>query len=157
LPDKNAAFSSGAFFCPIMPYKFTDAHTSADIGLIATGETLSRMFIDAALGMTSIMTELEYLDDTVELSFELEADSIESLFYKWLSELIYYKDVERFFLKKGEIDWSNNNLRLSAVLSGDRINAEKHVLKVDIKAVTLYKLRVEKIGDIWHGEVIFDL
>jgi SHS2 domain-containing protein len=140
-----------------MPFEFTDTHTCADIGLIATGETLSQLFIDAALGMTSIMVDLDDLGISQNLAFDLEADNIEELFYKWLSELIYYKDVDYFLLKEGQINWSDNNFRLSAVLLGDRINPKKHVLKTDIKAVTLYKLRVEKIDYIWRGEVVFDL
>jgi SHS2 domain-containing protein len=141
-----------------MPYQLTDLHSCADVGLIATGRDLEELFADTAAGMTAIMVDGEGLDDRRKLSFELEEENLDDLFYKWLSELIYYKDAEEFLLKRCVLQITENHkIRLKAELFGDTIDPERHVLKIDVKAVTYYRFRIEKVRDQWQGEVVFDL
>ena len=72
-----------------MPYKITDAHTCADVGLAVSGETLEQIFADAASGLMEIMVDPGGVEEKRKLAFEIEEDSLEELFYSWLSELIY--------------------------------------------------------------------
>lgn len=152
-------FLSGVFFIFInMPYKITDAHTCADVGLIVSGNDLTQLFSDAADGLMKIMVEPDGLEERRNLIFEIEEDNLEDLFYCWLSELIYYKDAKDFLLKGCQLEITGNEkFKLKAVLSGDNIDPKRHILKIDVKAVTYYRFRIEKIDDIWHGEVVFDL
>ncbi len=141
-----------------MPYQLTDLHSCADVGLVATGRDLEELFTDAAIGLTAIMVDGEGLDDRRRLSFELEEENLDDLFYKWLSELIYYKDAEEFLLKRCVLQVAaNHKIRLKAELFGDTIDPGRHVLKIDVKAVTYYRFRIEKVRDQWQGEVVFDL
>lgn len=142
-----------------MPYELSDKHTSADIGLIATGRDLVELFTDAALGMTSIMVDIKGLEETRQISVELKAESLSELFFAWLSELIYIKDAEKFLLKKCRfnLDESNTSPVLKAELFGDTIDGRRQILKTDVKAVTFYKYSIEKVGNVWRGEVVFDL
>lgn len=140
-----------------MPFELTDAHTSADIGLIATGRDLVELFSDAALGLTSIMVSMDGLTLDRERLVEIAGDDLENLFRRWLSEIIYIKDAERFLLRRCEIKLDDNAFSIKGRLFGDTIDPSRHLLKIDVKAVTYYKFRVEKVGDIWRGEVVFDL
>jgi len=117
-----------------------------------------QFFSDAAAGLMKIMVEPDGLEENQGLSFEIEEDSLEDLFYSWLSELIYYKDAKNFLLKRCKLEITDNEkFRLKAVLFGDNIDSKRQILKIDVKAVTYYRFRIEKIDDIWHGEVVFDL
>lgn len=110
------------------------------------------------MGLTEIMVDLDGLEERKEISFELEDENLEGLFFNWLSEIIYYKDAECFLIKQCNVEISGDrNNRLKATLSGDIIDPERHALKADVKALTYYKYRIEKIGDNWQGEVVFDL
>ncbi|MEW5924445.1 MAG: archease [Candidatus Zixiibacteriota bacterium] len=141
-----------------MPYKFTDVYTTADVGMVVTGQTLNELFIDAARGMTEIIVDPDGLDDRREVRIELEADNLDDLFFIWLSEIIYHKDADSFLVKKGDIDFDfGDRIRLRAKLQGDTIDKSRHTLKTDVKAVTLYRLKVEQINDHWQGEAVFDL
>ena len=141
-----------------MPYKFTDQYSTADAGIIVTGRNIEELFADAAIGMTEIVVDLDGLEDRQEKRVELEAADVEQLFFDWLSEIIYLKDAERFLLKECRMEITfEKRIRLQAVLNGDIIDQDRHKLKVDVKAVTLYRLRVEKTNDHWQGEAVFDL
>jgi SHS2 domain-containing protein len=60
-----------------MPYKISDAYTSADVGLIASGETLEQLFADSAAGLMEIMVEPEGLRESRNLALEIEGNSLD--------------------------------------------------------------------------------
>jgi SHS2 domain-containing protein len=141
-----------------MPYKISDAYTSADVGLIASGETLEQLFADSAAGLMEIMVEPEGLRESRNLALEIEGNSLDELYYSWLSELIYIKDANDFLMKNCRLEIRKNaKYRLTAKLAGDSIDPKRQVLKVDVKGVTYYHFRIEEKENIWQGEVVFDL
>ncbi len=141
-----------------MPFELTDLHTSADIGLIATGKNLIELFNDAAIGLTSIMVDIDGLTENRERPVSLRGENLEDLFFQWLSEIIFIKDAECFLMKRSEIDFEEEGCAaLRGILFGDSIDPKRHILKTDVKAVTFYKFRIEKAGEIWKAEVVFDL
>jgi len=140
-----------------MPYELTDKDTSADVGLIVTGQNLIELFTDAALGMTSIMVDIDGLKGERERPIDMTGETLEDLLYRWLSEIIYIKDAERFLLRSCRIELDEGKSVLKGKLFGDTIDPARQVLKIDVKAVTFYKFKIEKVGDLWRGEVVFDL
>lgn len=135
-------------------YEIID-HT-ADIGLRAKGEDLKQLFINAALGMFNIMADLKNVQNKKTLEINLEAPNIEELFLSWLSELLYHYNSKRIVCREFVIRELEQN-KISALAKGQILDAKKHNLKTEIKAVTFHELKVEKIDDIWQGEVIFDV
>ena len=88
----------------------------------------------------------------------VKGENFEDLFFQWLSEIIFIKDAERFLMKRAEINFEKEGqAALQGRLFGDSIDPKRHILKTDVKAVTFYKFRVEKMGEIWKAEVVFDL
>jgi SHS2 domain-containing protein len=141
-----------------MPYELSDAHSTADVGLIATGGSPEELFADAAYGLMEIMVEPDGLEQSREITFELEEDDLKALFFAWLSEVIYYKDAESFLVKKCNLEIAENDkIRLTARLYGDEIDPQRHVLKTDVKAVTYYRYKFDKTDDQWLAEVVLDL
>jgi SHS2 domain-containing protein len=141
-----------------MPYELSDKHTTGDAGITASGKTLGELFEHSAYGLMEIMVDPAGLNDSNELRISLEDDDIEQLYYSWLSDLIYYKDTDGFLAKKCDVKiFQNNKYKLEAVLYGDKINPARHLLKIDVKGVTLYRFKIEKTGNLWKSEVVFDL
>ena len=68
-------------------------HT-ADVGLIAYGETLAEAFANAAYGMFSIIAELDAVQEVESHPVEISGDDIESLLFEWLNRLLYFFDVD---------------------------------------------------------------
>lgn len=142
-----------------MGYSITDKSSCSDIGLTVEGDTVEELFCQSAYGIADITAEPGAIREDIELKIELEEKTVEDLYYSWLSELIYYKDAD-FFLPKRceiEIELTGETCRLGARLKGDRMDRTRHELKLDIKGVTFYNFRIEKIDGRWSGEVVFDL
>lgn len=140
-----------------MPYKHSDKYTGADIGLTATGCDLQELFADSGLGMTEIMTDLRKLEENRHIEIELNSDNLSDLYFDWLSEIIYLKDAKLFLLKRTEFYILDESGILKAKLFGDTIDTTRHILKVDVKAVTYYQFRIEKDDNGWISEVVLDL
>ena len=141
-----------------MPYKHTDSNTTSDIGLIVTGKDLPQLLADAAIGLIAVIAEPSELVEKDEFEIDLAEDTIEDLYFSWLSEIIYLKDARNFLVCRCEIEVDvSEPFRVTGKVIGDIIDKTRHTLKVDVKAVTYYKLRVEKINDNWEAEVVLDL
>ena len=141
-----------------MPYSYIDIDTGADVSMKATGASLVELFSDSAIGLTNIMVDPDKLKENRQIPVEIKADSLSDLYFDWLSEIIYIKDVESFLIKKIKIDKLDNKTGIiRATLIGDSIDPRRQVLKIDVKAVTYYKFRIEKTDGQWVGEVVFDI
>jgi SHS2 domain-containing protein len=141
-----------------MPYKHTDSNTCSDIGLIATGADLSQLMADAAIGLIAVTAEPDELVEKQAIDIILTADNLEDLFYSWLSEIIYFKDARNFLTCRCDIEVSTAPpYELTGQIYGDIVDRSRHTLKVDVKAVTYYRLRIEKKNDHWEAEAVLDL
>ena len=136
-----------------MKYKFFD-HT-ADVAFEAYGKTLNEVFENAALAVFETMVDLKTVDSKHKKVIRLEAENEERLFLDFLEELVFLKDFKYMVFNKFEVNINNN--RLDAVIYGEKINPSKHDLRVDVKAVTMHKFKLEKIKAGYKAFVILDI
>ena len=130
-------------------------HT-ADVGLrIRTGD-LNTLFAEAARAMFSVMAgDLEAVRPTEEVRIELAADDLEALLRNWLGELLYTFHVRKLVFSDFTVSVSEGGLQGTA--RGEPMDAVRHELDVEIKAVTWHGLKVERTADGWLAEVIVDI
>jgi SHS2 domain-containing protein len=141
-----------------MTYYLSDKHTTGDAGLSVEAETVEMLFEDSAYGLMDIIAEPEKIEDRQEEMIELEADDLEQLYFAWLSELIYIKDADDFLVKRCRVEIvKRGKYNLKAQLGGEKIDRKRHILKIDVKAVTFYNFRIEEKDNRWQSEVVFDL
>lgn len=136
------------------PFEIID-HT-ADIGIIAYGTDMKHVFANAALGLFSLMADLDDLKETVHREIQLSAEDIEVLLVEWLNELIYIFDVEHIIFNRFEID-KLSNTEIKATCFGEKIKPGHHRLKREIKAATYHMLRITKENSHYKVQVIFDI
>ena len=130
-------------------------HT-ADIGIIAYGANIKEVFTNAAVGLSSLMAELDDIKEDVQNNLELSAEDEEILLVEWLNELIYILDVEHIIFKRFEIDEISGN-QIKARCFGEKIKPGQHKLKREIKAATYHMLRISKGSSGYEVQVIFDI
>ncbi|MFH1245143.1 MAG: archease [Candidatus Omnitrophota bacterium] len=135
-------------------YELID-HT-ADIGLRAKGKDLKELFSNAAYGMFEILADLKNVRTEKSLTIEIKAPNIEELFLSWLRELLYQYAAKEILLKKFTIN-KLDNTSISALVFGEKADPKRHHLKAEIKAATFHQLEVRKVGNMWEGQVIFDV
>jgi SHS2 domain-containing protein len=128
-------------------------HT-ADIGLIAYGETLAEAFANAAYGLFSIIAELDAVRERESRRVEIAEDDLEALLFEWLNNLIYLFDVEMLLFRRFDI-MELDGRRLRATCYGERYDPSRHHLKTGVKSATYHMLEVDKEKN--QVQVIFDV
>lgn len=129
---------------------------SGDVGLKSYGKSLKEAFLNAALGMTSLITDLDAIEEKKTITVSVESHSRDGLLVAWLNELIFHFDTYGFIGKKVDIEQFSGN-KITATITGEEFDPGRHEGKLLIKAATYHNLRVEKAGNLWEIEVIFDI
>ncbi|MDP3261319.1 MAG: archease [Thermodesulfovibrionales bacterium] len=133
---------------------------SGDVGIRAFGKSIEEVFKNSAIGMYSLITDLEGVKADKNISISVESNSLEGLLVSWLNELIFHFDAYNFIGKGIDIQSLTPNTQspsLKAIISGEGFDTERHERKLLIKAATYHRLKVEKTRDIWEADIIFDI
>ena len=151
--------------------RFKVLDISGDVGIKAFGKSIDEAFINAAIGMYSLITNLHSIKEKKTINVSVGSPSLDGLLVSWLNELIFHFDAYGFIGKKTEItefaptltsvrvnsDLPPQSFILKASISGEDFDTKRHESKLLIKAATYHKLRIEKIDDMWEIDVIFDI
>lgn len=143
-----------------MPYRYLEDLTVADAAFEAEGKTLSELFTAAALATTNVMVRnIEKVGSRVERNVALDAEDAETLLYKFLQEIIYYKDAQLLLFGRYDVsvEQANGQYTVKAKFSGEELDMKKHDLIVDVKAVTMHKFEVKQTEKGWKATVILDI
>ncbi len=143
-----------------MPYRSLDDIATADAAFEASGDTLETMFAAAADALLGVMAENpEDIDTAQTVPVECGADSLDMLLFRFLGEMVYLKDARRLLLRavRVRIRDEHGGYALEAEMRGEEIHPERHRMIVDVKAVTLHRLKVEERNGIWTATVVVDV
>ncbi len=146
--------------------RFEVLDISGDAGIRAFGSTPEELFVNAALAMSSLVIDPDTVKSREKIEISLRHSSLEGLVVSWLNELVFWFDAYGFmageiavtaFRFPGEAPVDTREYSLTALLSGERFDPERHAGKLLIKAATYHRLKVEQAGGQWSAEVIFDI
>ncbi len=129
---------------------------SGDVGLRVQGRSLEELFINSALGLYSLITDLSGVEPTEPVDVKVNRESLDGLFVGWLNELIFRFDTYGFIGKEVRIKSINEN-SVEAGIRGEEFDPERHERGLLVKAATYHNLRIEKKNDIWTAEVVLDI
>lgn len=134
------------------PYRYID-HT-ADLGIEVWGTGLDELFanIGRAIFETQIMGKIRA---EKERFIDLQSDSLDDLFIDWCRELLYYFSVQGFIPREYRISIKDTSLH--AVLSGDKFDANRHRVKLEIKNPTYHNFSIEKKKKKYYARIILDV
>ena len=136
--------------------RFTVLDISGDVGLTAFGGSLQEAFVNAAIGMYTLMTGLDAVAAAKTIDVSIENQSSDGLLVSWLNELIFHFDAYGFVGKKIDIKEFSGK-RISARIAGEEFDPVRHEGRLLIKAATYHQLRIEKKEGRWEISVIFDI
>ena len=138
-----------------MDKDFDIVNHTADVSIIAYGADISQVFANAAKALSSLITELDDVEEILYRDINLTAPDQESLLVEWLNELIYLFDAECIIFKRFDIT-ELNNTRLKARSYGEKVDSSKHRLKIGVKAATYHMLKIDKDNGC-KAQVLFDI
>jgi SHS2 domain-containing protein len=135
---------------------FTILEHPADIGIEAWGATLGEAFENAARGLTALILDPSSVEPRETRQLELDGVDAEHLLIRWLSEILYLYDGERFVVSQFVVH-SLSPSHLRAVLRGEPFLPEKHPTRTDVKAVTYHQLQVDEGKESSRVRVFLDI
>jgi SHS2 domain-containing protein len=143
-----------------MPYEFVDELTVADIAFRAWGHDVEETFVAAADAVMNAMVEdLEAIQPQDTRILNVEHEALDLLLFNFLQELVYYKDAEQLLLRVQQLSIADNRqpYTLQATAVGERIDPNRHHMRVDVKAVTLHHFALTQTEGGWRATVILDI
>jgi len=143
-----------------MPFRFVDELSTADVAFEAWGATLEELFISAAAALLATMTAVpEQVMRREERTFRMEHEELDLLLLLFLQELIFCKDARRLLLHADRVQLVERDglFHLEALVNGEQVDANRHCLLVDVKAVTLHRLQLQFENGIWKAVVVLDV
>ena len=127
-------------------FEFVD-HTG-DLGVRVFGESLPRLFEQAAEALTFILTDPETIRIKETRKLLLEAKTDEELLITWLNEFVYLFDTEGLLFKAFEV-LSVHDHHLEALAQGEIYMEGRHPIKTAVKAATYHQLKIEHHQGVW--------
>lgn len=138
----------------MIKYEFIN-HT-ADIGIKVRGKTLRELFANAGYAMFDILTEIKKVSPRENINIKVPGGQIEDILADWLRELLLKFNIDGWVLAGFDVSKVDKS-GLEAIVSGEKMDPLKHKLKTEIKAVTYHNLKIQKEGNLWEAQIIFDV
>lgn len=142
-----------------MPYEFIEHE--ADVGIRAWGKTLHEAFSEGAKALFDIMVDISKVERRESVEIECEAHDIPTLFVEWLNELLTQADLKGMAFcdfKISEICPVDDNVHmLKATAFGEKLDRERHAIKVEAKAATYYGLKYEIKSGNHYLQCVIDI
>jgi SHS2 domain-containing protein len=133
-------------------YRYEEIEHTADRALRVAAADLPALFVGAARGMYSLMTDLDGLVATVWHQVQLEDWDRESLLVGWLNELLFLTENEGLCFVESRIE-SLTDTMLVGWAGGVRVTPTR----ASVKAATFHDLALVHDGEEWSTVVTFDV
>ena len=136
---------------------YREIEHTADVGIALDAPDLRAAFERSAAAMFDMICDLDSFGDTWRSAVSVDSrdGDLENLLVRWLTELLHVHVTERVLLGAFSIrDMSSSHIAADVV--GERLDPERHAVKLEIKAVTYHDLVIRETGGCWTVSVIFD-
>lgn len=131
----------------------------SDMGVRGIGSTVEEAFCEAARAMFSLMADLERIEPKEAVPFEVEAESLEDLFVRFLAELLFLRDTKGLLFGRFSLRITKERERYRAMgeAFGERFDPAKHGRGIDVKAATYNWVQVEERDGTWIAQGVVDV
>ena len=128
----------------------------ADVGIRGYGATRAVAFEQAALAMAALVVDPGSVAASETVVLDCEAPDDELLLVDWLNSLIYEMATRRLCFRSFSVRLQDHRLHGRAF--GERIDAAKHELGVELKGATYTDLRVARgPAGLWVAQCVIDV
>ncbi len=131
-------------------------HT-ADAGMWVYGRDRTELFAHAAWALFDMISDAETIRPQQCMTIAIdEALDWEDLWIRWLGELLYLYDTERFLCCSASLT-ALSPTGLTAEVQGEYFDPTRHPIDTELKAVTYHQVTVEPCDTGWRARAIFDV
>lgn len=128
----------------------------ADIGIRGYGATPAEAFVQCALALTAVITDLAQVAPRVPVAFACAAPALDALLLDWLDALLLEMDRKKMLFSRFEIQILDGHL--AATAWGEVVEPDRHQPVVEVKAATYHALAVRQGADgVWLAQCVVDV
>jgi len=136
-------------------YEFLD-HT-ADVQIHSWGDNLRELFENSALAMMAYITDVKKVEIVQKESITVCGDDLQSLFYKFLDEVLYLFNAEPYLISKRVRILEFSDFSVRAECYGEPFSMEKHEQGTEIKAITYSSMEIIENAERCDAFFIVDI
>jgi len=133
---------------------FSEREHTADVLMHVCGATRKELFEEAARALFSVMFP-SCSEGEATIHFTLTDEEGEQMLHEFLSEILFYAEVECVALWRAEVTFTSTGL--SAELFGEPYQREKHAGGTEVKGVSLSGMNITRTDEGWCTLVLFDV
>ncbi len=129
---------------------------TSDLAIKVSGKTQAELFANSAFALFDLMTDIEKVQVRDHLPLEVEGVDRDDLMVNWMRELLYLFQGSGYLLKEFQLHEVKEDL-VRGQVGGEKFDPDRHEIQRDIRSVVYHQSRMEKTGDHWTAQVIFEL
>ena len=135
-------------------YRITTHQNELAVRIV--GNSQADLFANSGFALFDVLSDIDKIEATERLSLEVEGSDRDDLMVNWIRELLYLYQGSGYLLKEFKINEVKDTL-VKAEVAGEKIDPDRHEIKQEIAAVAFHKSRMQKTGNQWIAQVIFEI
>src|SRR6266545_154309 len=136
--------------------KYRSTRRQSELAVRVTGNTQVDLFANSAFALFDVMADVDKIEVKERINLEVEGTDRDDLMVNWMRELLYLYQGSGYLLREFNIREVKDTI-VKAEVCGEKIDPDRHEIKQEIGAVAFHKSRMEKTGNRWTAQVIFEL
>ncbi|TMA12955.1 MAG: archease [Deltaproteobacteria bacterium] len=129
---------------------------SSDLLIRVFGQTQAELFANSGFALFDLMTDVEKVQIGDRLPLEVEGVDRDDLMVNWMRELLYLYQGSGYLLKEFKVREAKDNY-VRAEVSGEKFDPDRHEIQREIRSVAYHQSRMEKTGEQWTAQVLFEI
>lgn len=120
------------------------------------GNSQADLFANSAFALFDVMTDVEKIELKEHLPLVVEGADRDDLMVNWMRELLYLYQGSGYLLREFQVREVKDTL-VKAEVCGEKIDPDRHEIKKEVAAVAYHQSRMEKTGNQWTAQLVFEV
>jgi len=129
---------------------------SSDLAIKVFGKSQEELFANSAFALFDLMTDVDKIEVQDRLPLEVEGVDRDDLMVNWMRELLYLYQGSGYLLKEFKVLEAKETY-VRGEVGGEKCDPDRHEIQREFRSVVFHQSRMEKTGDQWTAQVIFEL
>ena len=129
---------------------------SSDLAIKVFGKSQEELFANSAFALFDLMTDVDKIEVQDRLPLEVEGVDRDDLMVNWVRELLYLYQGSGYLLKEFKVLEAKETY-VRGEVSGEKYDPDRHEIQREFRSVVFHQSRMEKTGDQWTAQVIFEI
>jgi len=136
--------------------KYRTINRPSELLVKVSGKTQAELFANSAFALFDLMTDVEKIELKENLPLEVEGVDRDDLMVNWMRELLYLFQGSGYLLREFQVHEVKEDY-VRGEVGGEKYDPDRHEIQRDIRSIAFQQSRIEKTGDQWIAQVIFEL